>query len=77
MYSFQGLPNDVSWKIMGIPGDGGSPTSTPRNGYSRGRGGLKQRTPPWGEWIFSGPATHHGAAYIKLSHKLSPIGRRR
>ena len=27
-----------------------------------------------GEWIFSGPATHHGAAYIKPSRKLSPVG---
>ena len=77
MYSFQGLPNEVSWKIMGIPGDGGSLTSAPRNGYSKGIGGLKQRSPPCGEWIFSVPATHDGAAYIKPSHKLSPVGRRR
>ena len=73
MFSFQGLPNKVSWKIMGIPGDGGSPTSTIPGGV----GGLKQRSPPWWEWIFSGPARHRGAAYIKPSHKLSPVGRRR
>ena len=36
-----------------------------------------QRSPPWGKWIFSGPATHPGAAYIKPSHNLSPVGRRR
>ena len=30
-----------------------------------GLGGLKQTNPPWGEWIFSGPATHHGAADYK------------
>ena len=42
-----------------------------------GVGGLKQRSPPWWEWIFSGPARHRGAAYIKPSHKLSPVGRRR
>ena len=55
MYSFQGLPNEVSWKIMGIPGDRGSLTSTPLNGYSKGLGDQKQRSPPWGNGYFLDP----------------------
>ena len=78
MYSFHGLPNEVSWKTMGIPGDRGSLTSTPRNGYSKGLGGLKQRSPPWRNGYFLDPL-HITELPITSpwSHKLSPVDRRR
>ena len=57
-HSFQGVPNRVGKlrKFHGVGGEGGM-TSTLKNGNSRGMGGLKQKCPPRGVWIFFG-TTH-------------------
>ena len=56
-YSFQRVPNQFEKlrRFQGVGGGGGRYDKYPRNGNSRGVGGLKQSALLWArDWIFFG-----------------------